>query len=1024
MSASFARTLDGEPSSPLRQNRANAPSLDRHPSMEIPFPSQRAPSYFDRYPRQPSQPAAPQPRSFSAGRVPRPSEASTSTHHSDLSSNSNFANVTVSDYRARADSHLSASSRYALTDDLAPKPPPRRRSRQLAGKASREHLADLSYLRISASSSLTQIETPPQTPIEFSAPKALYDPFSDIVSAPVAGVETMDALVDGMNGYGTDDLFMGSGGISARSARAKERFHPLYLPPLPTPPPGVVLGGGLSRKRSSRSKASYRQEEEAYADNDEDDEPPIPPPRTVSLRQPHRTRPTSPSTMTVGSSISQSTLDSSPPSSPRLSHASPKNVAPSISEIIRAYAPPQQQARSRPPNKRDSMHTSSHDHQTLQEEEHESEPEPVSVTEEAELISRTSVDSIAEEVRMTLRNQTTSPVVQPPAPSSQSALSRHSIMSERSFASGSPRSESRRGTSSYNGTDTIEEAPPIEFAPRPTQSQAIAEYLRSARLTTLLRLTRSPHASIDNPLVVSLSDLGCATGYPLVVFLGLGGVRYVSGLYDEMADCLGIRLITIDRWGIGRTETPKSKNARGIPEWASAVEEILDLLRIDQCSVMAHSAGAPYALSFANKVPERVRGEILLLAPWVGGVEGAGYKWLKYVPTGILKTAQAAEWKIQAWMLGKPPTVAYQGIGYDAKAAASTPTRSRSTRRPPEKKVVPMPPPPLPLADMKPRPSLASSVFSDYDDLRDFEGRFDSRSTLGAKNSGSGGQQRTRTMSESKTRPSFTRKTSRGFLGRLKGSSNQSQPQSPPAEKPTHSSSGGRRLKALRSMGSLRGRASTMQSSKSSAPPPPQMPPPLSIDVGLGFDDPFEWSNPVSLGRGPPPPAMSPLPDRPEGYNRRADGRRSVSYSTAPRSSPPSLASSPLTSVPPSPALEEKSAITATSAYQAALGNALIAAAHAEAARGAHGDLLQILNHDQQPWGFSYAAYPHGVRVWYGDRDEKIAEHAVRWMERTMGPARCRVQVVRGADHGLMYRSSVVVEALERVRDVWEGGAS
>ena len=76
------------------------------------------------------------------------------------------------------------------------------------------------------------------------------------------------------------------------------------------------------------------------------------------------------------------------------------------------------------------------------------------------------------------------------------------------------------------------------------------------------------------------------------------------------------------RWGIGRTEVPKSKTARGIPEWASAVEEVLDLLHLDQCSIMAHSAGAPYALSFANKVPERIRGEILLLAPWVGGVEG------------------------------------------------------------------------------------------------------------------------------------------------------------------------------------------------------------------------------------------------------------------------------------------------------------------------------------------------------------------------------------------------------------------
>lgn len=82
------------------------------------------------------------------------------------------------------------------------------------------------------------------------------------------------------------------------------------------------------------------------------------------------------------------------------------------------------------------------------------------------------------------------------------------------------------------------------------------------------------------------------------------------------------------RWGIGRTQVPKSKTARGIPEWASAVEEVLDLLHIDQCSVMAHSAGAPYALSFANKVPERIRGEILLLAPWVGGVEGG----LSYLP--------------------------------------------------------------------------------------------------------------------------------------------------------------------------------------------------------------------------------------------------------------------------------------------------------------------------------------------------------------------------------------------------------
>lgn len=52
------------------------------------------------------------------------------------------------------------------------------------------------------------------------------------------------------------------------------------------------------------------------------------------------------------------------------------------------------------------------------------------------------------------------------------------------------------------------------------------------------------------------------------------------------------------------------------------MEEILDHLNIDRCSIMAHSAGAPYALSFANKYPERIVGDVCLLAPWVGGSAG------------------------------------------------------------------------------------------------------------------------------------------------------------------------------------------------------------------------------------------------------------------------------------------------------------------------------------------------------------------------------------------------------------------
>ncbi|KAH9968718.1 hypothetical protein BC827DRAFT_1165055 [Russula dissimulans] len=1002
-------TPDG---SSLAKGKDRSLASIQHSATEVPFPVRRAPSYFDRYPRQMSHPgvqSTSQLKPHPHGR-PRTYGASTGNASPDLSSNSNFANVTLTgvSISGHSDPHLS-SSRSAKNDDLVLKPPPpRRRSRRTTNRSSGEHRSDRSNLRISDSSSLTQLETPPQTPIDLSTPRPLFDPFSVVVSAPVSGVETMDALVDGMNSFGgKDDLFMGSGGISSRPTRGgKERFNPLFQPPLPTPPPGVTLGGGLSRKVSSNSRASHH-DDGTDADNDADDDDEARPriSKTLSARHSSRSkgsRPNSPA-ITTGGPMLRSPL-SSPPPSPQFSRSDSKSVAPSISEIIRTYAPPEQQARSRASTARDSMKASSHGHETLYEE-HESEPEPVSAAEEAELVSRTSMDSIAEEVKITLRNQTTSPVVQAPALSSQSSRSRHSFMSEHSSVSAPPWSESRRTTPSHNGVDPAEEVTTVDFTPPPTQSQAIAKYLRSVRLTTLLKLTRPPHASIDNPLVVSLSDLGSSTGYPLVVFLGLGGVRYISGLYDEMAECLGIRLITIDRWGIGRTQVPKSKTARGIPEWASAVEEILDLLHIDQCSVMAHSAGAPYALSFANKVPERVRGEILLLAPWVGGVEGAGYKWLKYVPTGILKTAQAAEWKIQAWMLGKPPTIAYRGIGYDAKSAIPTPPNHTTARRSPDKNSSLTPPLSSPTTGR--RPSLGSSVFSDYDDLRDFEGRFDSRSTLGARSSGS---HRSRTVSESKPRSSFTRKTSRGFLTRLKGGSHNPQMQPPP-----NPSAGGRKLKALRSMGSLRRSSTTPLNKAGTVAAPPRVPPPQVIDVGLGLDA-FDWSNAARAGGGAHSLPIPPL----EGSNRRATGRRSLSHSTPSRSSPPSIRSPPRTSAPPSPTSEEKGSITATSAYQAALGNALIAASHAESSRGTHGDLLQILNHDQQPWGFSYAAYPHAVRVWYGDRDEKIAENAVRWMERTMGLGRCGVQVVHGADHGLMYRSSVVVEVLERVRDIWE----
>lgn len=269
----------------------------------------------------------------------------------------------------------------------------------------------------------------------------------------------------------------------------------------------------------------------------------------------------------------------------------------------------------------------------------------------------------------------------------------------------------------------------------------------------------------------------------------------------------------------------------------------------------------------------------------------------------------------------------------------------------------------------------------------------------------------------------IAKKPSRGFLGRLKSGHSSHAPSSPPDEKPS-GSRGGRKLKVLRSMGSLKGRSrpSTASGHPSPTPQVPWLPPPKSTDVGLDLDK-LNWSDTVRRKSLSTPPTETSYPTSKnvtasldtsiddQHFFSRANGRRSISLGAAERSAPTSPSSMP------SPVPEDEPSTPA--GFQAALGNALIAASHAESSKGTHQDLIQILNHDRQPWGFSYTAYPHTVRVWYGDRDERIAENAVRWMENTMGPDKCHVKVITGADHALMYRSSVVVDVLEKICEFW-----
>ncbi|KAM0788704.1 hypothetical protein ACM66B_002800 [Microbotryomycetes sp. NB124-2] len=205
----------------------------------------------------------------------------------------------------------------------------------------------------------------------------------------------------------------------------------------------------------------------------------------------------------------------------------------------------------------------------------------------------------------------------------------------------------------------------------------LALLLKSPRLTRIANMHRPPNQG----LTVSYADVGAADGHPVIVFLGLGSVRYLVALFDEMAQALGLRLICLDRWGLGRTSNV-SDDKRGFYEWSAIVREFAQQLCLSRYSILAHSAGAPYALATASMADDdQVFGSLHLLAPWVStsadSLAGA-YKLLKFVPSGVIKTAQAAEWKMQSWRLGKPPTIQHAAVGYNAKTGQLTTSGSGS----------------------------------------------------------------------------------------------------------------------------------------------------------------------------------------------------------------------------------------------------------------------------------------------------------------------------------------------------------
>ncbi|KAI0852926.1 alpha/beta-hydrolase [Daldinia vernicosa] len=138
---------------------------------------------------------------------------------------------------------------------------------------------------------------------------------------------------------------------------------------------------------------------------------------------------------------------------------------------------------------------------------------------------------------------------------------------------------------------------------------AVESYLCSPRLSQKIRHPQTGR-------VISFSEVGDAEGSAVFCCVGMGLTRYITAFYDELALTLKLRLITPDRPGVGDSEPYADGTATPLG-WPDDVYAICQALKINKFSILAHSAGAIYALATALRMPQHIRGRIHLLAPWI-----------------------------------------------------------------------------------------------------------------------------------------------------------------------------------------------------------------------------------------------------------------------------------------------------------------------------------------------------------------------------------------------------------------------
>lgn len=168
---------------------------------------------------------------------------------------------------------------------------------------------------------------------------------------------------------------------------------------------------------------------------------------------------------------------------------------------------------------------------------------------------------------------------------------------------------------------------------------------------------RSVHLKDGRQL--GFAEYGDPSATPIFYFHGFPGSRLEAGRFHEIAVVNKLRLIGIDRPGMGLSSIDKK---RSILSWPSDVESLANFIGVEKFSIVGHSGGAPFVAACAYSIPQRLNGAAIVsgMAPMNKPESIVGMPHSQRVVTSLIKTIPwlANVMMNLTWMMLKKPNKA------------------------------------------------------------------------------------------------------------------------------------------------------------------------------------------------------------------------------------------------------------------------------------------------------------------------------------------------------------------------------